>query len=64
MVRGLLLDGAGQPDDMGGQTPLAGLEHALFGVGESGEIQVRELLQRVLGLGKARLDLTRGGAER
>jgi hypothetical protein len=49
---------------MGGQTPLAGLEHALFGVGESGEIQVRELLQRVLGLGKARLDLTRGGAER
>jgi len=63
MVRGLLLDGVGQLDDVGGQTPLAGLQDSPIGVGESGEIEVRELVQRVFGLGKARLDLARRGAE-
>lgn len=53
----------GQLDDAGGQTPLAGLKDPAVGVGESGEIEVRELVQRVLGLGKARLDLARSGAE-
>ena len=53
----------GQLDDVGGQTPLAGLQDSPIGVGESGEIEVRELVQRVFGLGKARLDLARRGAE-
>ena len=54
----------GQLDDLSGQPPLAGLEHALFRVGEASEIQVRELLERVFGLQEARLELARGGAER
>lgn len=53
----------GQLDDVGGQPPLAGLQDPPIGVGESGEIEVRERVQRVLGLGKARLDLARRGAE-
>jgi len=64
MVGGLLLEGVGQLDDVGGQPPLAGLKDPAFGVGESSEIEVRELVQRVLGLGKARLDLARRGAQR
>jgi hypothetical protein len=64
MVSVLLLDGMGQLDDLSGQPPLAGLEHALFRVGEASEIQVRELLQGVFGLEEARLELARGGAER
>jgi hypothetical protein len=63
MVGALLLEGVGQLDDVGGQTPLAGVKDPAVGVGESGEIEVRELVQRVLGLGKARLDLARSGAE-
>jgi len=54
----------GQLDDLSGQPPLAGLEHALFRVGEASEIQVRELLERVFGLQEARLELARGGPER
>jgi hypothetical protein len=64
MVRVLLLEGVGQLDDVGGQPPLAGLQDPPIGVGESGEIEVRELVQRVLGLGKARLERARRGAER
>jgi len=63
MVRGLLLEGVGQLDDVGSQPPLAGLKDPPIGVGESGEIQLREFVQRVLGLGKARLELARRGAE-
>jgi hypothetical protein len=59
----LLLEGVGQLDDERGQPPLAGGEHAVVGVGEAGEIQLRELLQRLLGLEEARLELTRGGPE-
>jgi len=63
MVGGLLLEEVGQLDDLRGEPPLTGVEHALFGIGEAGEINMRELLQRVLGLEKARLELARGGAE-
>ncbi len=54
----------GQLDDLSGEPPLTGFEHALFGIGEAGEINMRELLQRVLGLEEARLELARGGTER
>jgi len=64
MVGGLLLEGVDQLDDLSGQTPLAGLEHALFRFGEASEIQVRELLERLLGLQKAPLELARRGTER
>jgi len=63
MVRVLLLEGVGQLHDVGGQPPLAGLKDPPIGFGESREVQVRERVQRVLGLGKARLDLARRGAE-
>ncbi len=58
------MEAVGQVDDESGEPPLAGLEHALFGVGEAGEIELRELLERLLGLEEARLELARGGAER
>jgi len=64
MVGGLLVESVGQLDDLGGQAPLASLEHALFRVGEAREIQVRELLERLLGLQKAPLELARRGTER
>jgi len=64
MVGGLLLEGVGQLDDKSGETPLAGLEHALFRVGEARESQGREFLERLLGLQKARLEFARRGTER
>ena len=54
----------GQLDDLRDEPSLAGLEHALFGVGEPGELELRELFERLLGLEEAGLELTRGGAER
>jgi len=63
MGGGLLLEGSGELDDVSGQTPLARLQHPAFGVGESGERQVGELVQRMLGLSEARLDRARGGAQ-
>lgn len=59
----LLLKGVGQLDDERGQPPLAGGEHAVVGIGETGEIELRELLQRVLSLKEPRLELARGGTE-
>jgi hypothetical protein len=44
MVGALLLDGAGQLNDLSDETPLAGLQHPAVGFGESGEVQLRELL--------------------
>jgi len=64
MVGVLLLESASQLDDESGEPPLTGVEHALFGIGEAGEIELRELLQRLLGLEEAGLELARGGAER
>jgi len=51
-------------DDASGEAPLAGLEDSAFGVGESGEIQVGELVEIALGLAEARLELARGGPQR
>jgi hypothetical protein len=63
MVGGLLLKDVGQLDDVRGQPPLAGLQDPPIGVGESGEIEVRELVERVFSVGKARLERARRGAE-
>jgi hypothetical protein len=54
----------GELDDAGDQPPLAGGEDAVVGVGEAGEIELREFLQGVLGLQEARLQLARRGPER
>jgi hypothetical protein len=64
MVGGLLLQGVGELEDARDQPPLAGGEHALVGVGEAAEIELRELLQGVLGLEETRLQFARGGPER
>jgi hypothetical protein len=60
----LLGEGAGKLDDVSGQAPLAGLQHPAFGVVKTGEIEEGELLEGALGVGKALLELTRGGAQR
>jgi hypothetical protein len=64
MVGGLLVEAVGQLDDLRDEPSLAGLEHALFGVGEAGELERREFLERLLGLKEACLQFARGGAER
>jgi hypothetical protein len=38
-MRDVLLDGAGQPDDLRGQTPLAGLQDPAVGVSKAGEVE-------------------------
>jgi len=53
----------GQLDDLRDEPSLAGLEHALFGVGEAGELELRERFERLLGLEEAGLELACGGAE-
>jgi len=53
----------GELEDARDQPPLAGGEDAVVGVGETGEVELRELLQGMLGLKKARLELARGGPE-
>jgi hypothetical protein len=63
MVGGLLPEAVGQLDDLRDEPALAGLEHALFGVGEPGELELRECLERLLGLKEACLQLAGGGAE-
>src|SRR6266508_96888 len=63
IVGSLLVAAVGQLDDMRHEPSLAGLEHALFGVGEPGELELRELFERLLGLEEASLELARGGAE-
>src|SRR6266540_3583230 len=64
MVGGLLVEVVGQLDDLRDEPSLAGLEHALFGVGEPGELELRELFERLLGLEEAGLELARVVAER
>ena len=60
----LLLKGVGELEDTGDQPPLAGGEDAVVRVGEAGEIELDELVQGVLGLQEARLELARRGPER
>lgn len=50
--------------DVGGQPALAGVKNTLFGLGEAGEIELEgELVQGPFGVGKARLQLARGGSQ-
>jgi hypothetical protein len=62
-MRGLLLDGAGQPDDLRGQTPLAGFQDPAIGISEAGEVEGQQVIQRALGLVEAHLELPRRGPE-
>ena len=62
---GVGLAGVSQLADVGGQPALAGLKDTLFGLGEAGEIELEgELVQGPFGVGKARLELTRGRSQR
>jgi hypothetical protein len=63
MVGGLLSEVVGQLDDLRDEPSLAGLEHALFGVGEAGEIELCQRVERLLGLEETGLELARRGAE-
>jgi hypothetical protein len=53
----LLLDRAGEPDDLRGQAPLAGFQDPPVGVGEAGEVEGQQLRERALGLIEAGLEL-------
>jgi len=53
----LLLDGAGQPDDLRGQAPLAGFQDPPVGIGEAGEGEGQQLPERALGVIEAGLEL-------
>jgi hypothetical protein len=59
----LLFKGAGQPDDLSGEPPPAGLQDPALGVGEAGEVEGQELLEGVLGLVEAGLEVPRRGAQ-
>jgi hypothetical protein len=55
----LLLKSVGEPDDLRGQTPLAGLQDPAVGVGEAAEVQGQQFGERVLDLVEASLELAR-----
>ncbi len=55
--------GAGQPDDLGGQAPPAGLQDPALGVGEAGQVYVHEGIEGALGLPEAGLELARRGPQ-
>lgn len=57
------MDGAGQPDDLGGQAPLAGLQDPAVGVGEAGEVEGQQFVEGALGLVEASLKLAGRRAE-
>jgi len=57
------VEGVGQPGDLGGQTPLAGLQAPPFGVGEASEVERQQLLEGAFGLIEARLELARRGTQ-
>jgi hypothetical protein len=56
-MRSLLVDRAGEPDDLCGQAPLAGLQDPTVGIGEAGEVQGEQLRERAFGLVEAGLEL-------
>jgi hypothetical protein len=62
-MRGLLLDRAGKPDDLGGQATLAGLQDPAVGIGEAGEVELQQLRERTLRLIEAGLELAGRRAE-
>lgn len=59
----LLLDGVGEPDDLRGQAPLAGLQDPAVGVGEAGEVEGQQFVEGALGLVEASLKLAGRRAE-
>jgi hypothetical protein len=59
----LLLDRAGEPDDLCGQAPLAGFQDPPVGIGEAGEVEGQQLRERALGVIEARLELAGRRAE-
>lgn len=59
------MESVSQLADVSGQPALAGLQDALFGFAEAGEIELEgELVQGPFGLGKTRLQLARCGSQR
>jgi hypothetical protein len=62
-MRSLLLDRAGEPDDLCGQAPLAGLQDPPVRIGEAGEVEGQQLRERALGLIEAGLELAGRRAE-
>jgi hypothetical protein len=63
-MRSLLLDRAGEPDDLRGQAPLAGFQDPPVRIGEAGEVEVQQLRERALRLVEAGLELAGRRAER
>lgn len=57
------MDGAGQPDDLGGQAPLAGLQDPAVGIREAGEVERQQVVEGALGLVEADLELPGRGPE-
>jgi hypothetical protein len=53
----LLLDGAGELDDLRGQAPLASFQDPPVGVGEAGEVEGQQFRERALGVIEAGLEL-------
>jgi hypothetical protein len=53
----LLLDRAGEPNDLRGQAPLAGFQDPPVGVGETGEVERQQLRERAFGVIEAGLEL-------
>jgi hypothetical protein len=62
-MRDLLVEGVGQPDDLGGQAPSAGLQGPPFGVGEAGEVEGQKLVKGALGLVEPGLEIAGRGAQ-
>jgi hypothetical protein len=59
----LLLDRAGEPDDLGGQTSLTGFQDPTIGIGETAEVERQQLRERALGVIEAGLELAGRRAE-
>jgi hypothetical protein len=60
----VLLDRAGQLDDLRGQAPLAGRQDPAVGIGEAGKVEGQEFRERAFGLIEAGLELAGRLAQR
>jgi hypothetical protein len=61
---GVLLESAGQPDDLRGEAPLAGRQDPVIGIGETSEVEGEEFRERAFGLIEASLELPGRPAQR
>jgi len=59
----VLLDRAGEPDDLRSQAPLTGFQDPPVGFGEAGEVEMQQLRERALGVIEAGLELAGRRAE-